>query len=68
MTHETILSSLEAANEFVTMQGFEPLPEAIKNPCNRIVGYNHRGQMMMARVFLNWQEIGNVVIQVKIVE
>ena len=68
MTNKTILSSLEVANEFVTFFGFEALTDHIMNPENRVVSYNDRGRMMMARSYANWQEIGNHVIEVTIID
>ena len=68
MTHETILSTFEAANEFVRMQGFESLPDTIYNPDSRFLCWNRRGQMLMARVLLNYQERGNTVFEIQIVD
>lgn len=68
MIHTQTLSCLESANEFVTMQGFDPITDHVLNPDNRYLSYNERGQMCMARTYLNYQEIGNVVIEVKIAE
>lgn len=68
MTHETILSSFEAANEFVRMQGFEQLPDTIYSPDSRVTCWNRRGQMLIARVLLNYQERGNTVFEIQIVD
>ena len=68
MTHEIILSNLSVANEFVTMQGFEVIEETVLNPEHRYISYNERGQMCMARCYPNYQEVGNKVIEVKIID
>lgn len=68
MTHETILSSLQVANEFVTMQGFEAIEDSILIPHYSYIGYNERGQMCMARCLPNYQEVGNKVIKITIID
>ena len=68
MTNATILSNLSVANKLVTTMGFEPIEDSILNPDNRYISYNDRGQMCMARCFPNYQERGNKVFEVKVID
>lgn len=68
MTHESTYTTLAEANEFLTENGFAPLTREITNYNNRFLGYNKKGQMMMARYYANWGRVGNAVIHVKIVD